>query len=929
MVDGGISKSDVAFQNQEREKRAAELVLANKELAYQNEEKEKRAAELVVANAELGFQNEEKEKRAAELAAANRELVVQNSEKEKRAAELAVANAELAFQNEEKEKRAAELVIANTELAFQNQEKEKRAAELAVANRELVVQNDEKEERAAELVIANTELAFQNEEKEKRAAELSIANTELAFQNREKEKRAAELVIANNELVVQNNEKEERAAALVIANRELLIQNDEKERRAAELIIANAELAFQSEEKEKRAAELAVANRELVVQNVATHKAKQANRAKSQFLANMSHEIRTPLNAVIGLSYLLERSPLNADQAELVGKMKLAGKGLLAIVNDVLDLSKIEAAELKLEHAPFHLGMVLEDLVDLMTVQSEAKGVVFVSDAPTDLPESLVGDPTRLSQILTNLVTNAIKFTAAGSVRLYVRAVSMVDDVVRLRFSVEDTGVGIAAESIGQLFSPFVQADSSTTRRFGGTGLGLSIVKQLAGLMGGQVGVSSTLGRGSVFWAELPFLVCAVSATSVRASRNLVPVSPLQPTLPGVRVLVADDSPINLEVAQRVLELEGARVTLVANGQEAVDWLVREPQGFDVVLMDIQMPVLDGYDATRRIRAGLGLTTLPIIALTAGTLSSEHREAMAAGANDFVGKPFDPRALVACILRNMRGAPHARDEQPAQQRSLVPPAGTSFRVPPAEPSAAPKPPVLALSWGLRPPTPAVAPATAPGTAGLPLAYLGTSFRPAVLVRSSWPEIRGIESRDVRARLGGDTALFRSMIGRLVRDSGDVKYEENGGAAGLDRLAARLHSVRGTAATLGASSIAQLAAAGESACRARQADHAAEAALKVGEALQQLASDAASLLAERGSDMDHVDEGEGAALDPADLEGLLTLLRESNLGALNRFIALEPTLRRRLGTDSCAAVREQIDTLRFREAATVLGKLQLA
>jgi PAS domain S-box-containing protein len=239
-----------------KEKRAAELIIANKELVFQNEEKEKRAAELIIANKELLFQNEEKEKRANELIIANKELAIQNEEKEKRAAELVIANKELLFQNEEKEKRANELIIANKELAFQNEEKEKRAAELVIANKELLFQNEEKEKRANELIIANKELAFQNEEKEKRAAELAIASRELVFQKEEKNKRAAELIIADKELDYQNVEKEKRADELVIANIELDYQNVEKEKRADELIIANIELDYQNVEKEKRADEL-------------------------------------------------------------------------------------------------------------------------------------------------------------------------------------------------------------------------------------------------------------------------------------------------------------------------------------------------------------------------------------------------------------------------------------------------------------------------------------------------------------------------------------------------------------------------------------------------------------------------------------------------------------------------------------------------
>ena len=270
-----IASVELSFQNEEKEKRADELIIANKELIFQNSEKEKRSNELIIANEELSFQNEEKEKRADELIIANKELAFQNVEKEKRADELIIANKELAFQNSEKEKRADELIIANKELAFQNSEKEKRADELIIANQELSFQNIEKEKRADELIIANQELSFQNIEKGKRADELSIANIELAFQNVEKEKRADELSIANVELDFQNIEKEKRADELVIANKELAFQNIEKEKRADELSIANVELAFQNSEKEKRADELIIANKELAFQN--SEKEKRAN----------------------------------------------------------------------------------------------------------------------------------------------------------------------------------------------------------------------------------------------------------------------------------------------------------------------------------------------------------------------------------------------------------------------------------------------------------------------------------------------------------------------------------------------------------------------------------------------------------------------------------------------------------------------------
>jgi len=268
MISESAQKTiELKKQNEEKEKRASELFIANKELIFQNDEKEKRAAELLIANDELTFQSGEKADRAAELLIANKELAFQTEEKAARAAELLIANKELVFQNEEKENRAAELLIANKELAFQNEEKDKRAAELIIANKELTFQSGEKADRAAELIIADEELAFQTEEKADRAAELLIANKELAFQTEEKAARAAELLIANKELTFQNEEKAARAAELLIANKELVFQNEEKENRAAELLIANKELTFQNEEKENRAVELDIANKELSLQN--------------------------------------------------------------------------------------------------------------------------------------------------------------------------------------------------------------------------------------------------------------------------------------------------------------------------------------------------------------------------------------------------------------------------------------------------------------------------------------------------------------------------------------------------------------------------------------------------------------------------------------------------------------------------------------
>ena len=376
----------------------------------------------------------------------------------------------------------------------------------------------------------------------------------------------------------------------------------------------------------------------------AVHEADAANKAKSQFLANMSHEIRTPMNAVIGLIYVLEQGRLDAEQATTLSRIKVASRQLLAIIDDVLDLSKIEAGEMRVEQTSFDLRALVKDVTALMSVQAEAKGIAL-QVPPAELPLALVGDPTRLRQVLINLLGNAIKFTEHGHVRLEVTPRGHDAQGWTIAFAVEDTGVGISPDALARLFAPFVQADNSTTRRFGGTGLGLSIVRQLEALMGGEVQVQSAQGAGSRFAFELTLPV---------GTRENVPVvprisSPAGAGLRGVRVLVVDDNAINQAVAKRVLMLEGATVELADDGQQAVDRLRQAEPEIHIVLMDVQMPVMDGCDATRLIRDELGRTALPILGLTAGVSAEESSRARQAGMDDLVGKPFDPPLLVQRI----------------------------------------------------------------------------------------------------------------------------------------------------------------------------------------------------------------------------------------------------------------------------------------
>ncbi len=379
--------------------------------------------------------------------------------------------------------------------------------------------------------------------------------------------------------------------------------------------------------------------------------AEAATRSKSEFLANMSHEIRTPMNAILGLTQLLERESLTPDQRDLLGKISDAGHGLLHIINDILDFSKIEAGQLKVERLPFELPPVLSLLETLMTGSAEGKGLGLRIEPPAGLDGPILGDPLRLKQILLNLVSNAIKFTDRGAVTVRVRPLALTETTVRLRFEVSDTGIGIPPEALARLFQPFTQADASTTRRFGGTGLGLSICKRLVELMGGTIGATSEPGAGSTFWFELPCERAAapVAAAPAASAADGGAAPTAGPRLQGLRVLGVDDNRMNLFLLERALKLEGASVLLAADGQQALQILEANPRGVDCVLMDIQMPVMDGLTATRRIRAQPELRHLPVIALTAGVMAEERDRAEAAGVDDFLAKPLVLETLVAML----------------------------------------------------------------------------------------------------------------------------------------------------------------------------------------------------------------------------------------------------------------------------------------
>ena len=697
-----IANKELLFQNDEKEKRAAELAIANKELLFQNDEKEKRAAELDIANKELLFQNDEKEKRAAELVIANKELAFQKDEKGKRADELIVANEELAYQNDEKENRASELVIAKKELQFQSEEKKKRADELIVANEELAYQNDEKENRASELIIANKELDFQNIEKEKR----EIENKELealSYKTKLASQYSLSLIEASLDPLVTINiegkitDMNEATVNITGLKREELtgsdffdyftepqmarkvyqevfakgsvadspltlrhkdgkltdvlfngsVYKDDKENVMGVVIVARDVTDQKRIEKElieaKVFAELAteIAEEAQNKAESATIIAENAVKAKQQFLSNMSHEIRTPMNAIIGFTKVVMKTDLSNKQREYLSAIKMSGDALIVLINDILDLAKVDAGKMVFEQVPFKMQQSIKAMLHVFETKIQEKNIELITQYDKNIPQVLLGDPVRLHQIILNLVSNAIKFTTKGSITVSVRLLDEDDKKVGIEFEVTDTGIGISEEKIDGIFENFQQASSNTSRLYGGTGLGLAIVKQLVEPQGGTITVKSQVNKGSSFSFTLHFL-----KTNEEAETD-VAIMEMNPENKGIKVLVVEDMALNQLLMKTVLDDFGFERDIAENGQIAIDKL--KAKSYDLVLMDLQMPVMNGFEATDYIRNTMN-SKIPIIALTADVTTVDLAKCRAVGMNDYIAKPVDERLLYSKII---------------------------------------------------------------------------------------------------------------------------------------------------------------------------------------------------------------------------------------------------------------------------------------
>ena len=494
--------------------------------------------------------------------------------------------------------------------------------------------------------------------------------------------------------------------------------------------------------------------------------AEAANSAKSQFLANMSHEIRTPMNGIIGMTHLALQTALDARQRNYLENVETAAKGLLGVINDILDFSKIEAGKLSFEQIDFQLEEVLYGVTDLAVIKAQKKGLELLFRIDAQVPHAMVGDPLRLRQVLTNLVDNAIKFTEHGGVTLSINTIAVDANSAELRFSVSDTGVGLSANQIGRLFTPFTQADNSTTRKYGGSGLGLTICKRLVELMSGQMVVESQPGIGSTFYFTARFglragqipRTAAVGLNAPPSSHNGAASgarADVETALRGAHILLVEDNDMNREFALEILGRSGIQVDVASNGREALEKI--NCFHYDGVLMDCQMPVMDGFEATRRIRADGRFAALPVIAMTANAMTGDRERCAAAGMNDHVAKPIDIDLMFLTLARWIK-----------------PRTGSDF------------------TFSTLPP----------------------------VKTSPMPRIVNLDVAKVMGRIGDDGDLFRNMLRWFCDGQADCMRDVRAAIASGDLATAQrlAHTLKGAAGDIGATRLSEAAKRMESALR---------------------------------------------------------------------------------------------------------------
>lgn len=602
--------------------------------------------------------------------------------------------------------------------------------------------------------------------------------------------------------------------------------------------------------------------------------AEEANRAKSQFISNMSHDIRTPLSALLTYGHLLEDASLSPKHRDQLKRLNLAGDTLLGLVNDILDFSKIEAGELHLASEVTDLQGKLDDIKQVMDVVATQKGVrLEIYPLPADMLVHYICDPLRLRQILINLVGNALKFTHQGHVTVQVQALpGAAAGHQRLRFEVIDTGIGIAQEDQDKLFTRFSQVDDGKTRRYGGTGLGLAIVKELAERMGGQVDVRSQLGLGSTFGVEVELkLASPTEIEQARLSQEQASVEESQSMqLDGLRILVVDDSETNRDIAEQLLTLEGAQVVTRNDGLQALEFLHSDEPLVDTVLMDVQMPVMDGNTAIACIRQDARLQALPVITMTAGATRSERELSMHSGANDYVTKPFELRYLIRTIRRQVE-LQRGQALQMGRPRTL------------AEPGQAAADP------------------------------------------REWPELDGIDMASARQLMNHDWGTYTRHARRFLRDHAPYAQLHQWPESPTARasMVAALHKIAGEAGLLGAMALTRCARQAEQSARQSEPGDMSAVLQAFYQEMQRFATALAPALSASAAPASDLPAA-AAALDRAEFQAMLEDLGAQRFKAFKRFRGLQAALATHLPAHDLAALAQAMENMDFAKAKTLLA-----